>query len=568
MKTVGYREGVWNFLDDYRGKEFEGEWPTVPQLFHISELRFPNNLCFQAFDPEEKYTYKEAANVIRAVARKLVADGFMPGDKIAVSGYNSCRWVIAYFAVLWMGGIIVPLDSSLKDLEMEHFITFGSVKGIFLTDERIGSIDKDGRLGLKKYNLGKIEEMDGPEVPFPVRNGEDIAAILFTSGTTGIPKGVMLTHNNLVTDCLQIHTVLDMRPTDVSYAILPLHHSYTMMAVVYLTFSTGGAVVFGRKLAMSHIFRELREGKVTIFMSVPMLYNKIIAALMDGVKKKGVIVYGIVKCLMKLSGAVKHVTGKNFGKNFFGSLLQKISFENIRICISGGGPLPASTFRMFNELGIDFVQGYGLTEASPVTHVNPIEAFRVESVGKRFPAEEVKIVNPDSDGNGVIFIKGPMVMKGYYNNPEATREVLSSDGWLNTGDVGHQDDDGYLYLTGRAKNVIVTEGGKNVFPEEVEDPFQLYNDIDQVCVIGYMADKALKKEGIRIIIVPSQAYMDSVGNDKAVIEKHMNDIVDTVNRGAASHKRITKVTVSYSPLPMTSTKKVKRSDVIELFKEV
>ena len=216
---------------------------------------------------------------------------------------------------------------------------------------------------------------------------------------------------------------------------------------------------------------------------------------------------------------------------------------------------------MFNELGIDFVQGYGLTEASPITHVNPVEAFRVESVGKKLPETDVRIVDPDSDGNGLIYIKGPMVMKGYYNNPEATAEVLA-DGWLNTGDVGHQDEDGYLYLTGRKKNVIVTEGGKNVFPEEVEDPFQLFEDIDQICAFGYLEDRELKREGIRAVIVPSKSCIDRFEGDNVLIEKRMNDIVDEVNRGVVSHKRISRVDVVYDTLPMTGTKKVKRGDVI------
>ena len=175
--------------------------------------------------------------------------------------------------------------------------------------------------------------------------------------------------------------------------------------------------------------------------------------------------------------------------------------------------------------------------------------------------EEVKIINPDSEGNGVICIKGPMVMKGYYNNPEATAEVLSEDGWLNTGDVGHQDEDGYLYLTGRAKNVIVTEGGKNVFPEEIEDRFQLCSEIEQCCVIGYEKDAARKAEGIAMIVVPSEELMKHAGSDKSLAEKRINEIVDAVNHDIQQYKRIDKVIVSYEPLPMTSTKKVRRNDV-------
>ena len=220
---------------------------------------------------------------------------------------------------------------------------------------------------------------------------------------------------------------------------------------------------------------------------------------------------------------------------------------------------------MFNELGIDFVQGYGLTEASPITHLNPIEAYRVTSVGKKIQGCQVRIADPDSDGNGTILIKGSMVMQGYYNNPEATKEVLSDDGWLNTGDVGYQDEDGYLYLTGRAKNVIVTEGGKNVFPEEIEDHFQLYGEIEQCCVIGYLKDEMRKIEGIMIFILPSEEFMKAAGGDKAQAEKRMNAIVDEVNRDLQQYKRIDRVKVVYEPMPMTSTKKVKRMDVLERF---
>lgn len=571
MKTVEYRD-AWSFLDQYRGKDFQGKWPTVPELFSLTAKRFPDKTAFRAFDPDVSYTYKEALDVMHRVSRYLHAEGFVKGDKIAVSGKNSPEWALAYFAIMYAGCVTVPLDFTLHDHEMEHFIEFGDVKALFIDSDRIANIDKDGKLGIKKYSLEKCDgydfilDLDGPAADIPQQGNSDVAAILFTSGTTGIPKGVMLTNDNLVSDCFETQANLDFSDS-VIYAILPLHHAYTMEAVVYISISIGNTVVFGRKLAMSRIFKEIREGNVTVFMSVPMLYNKMIASLMAGVKKKGRLTYAFVRTMMVFSGFWQALTGKNIGKKLFRSLLEKLSFENIRVCISGGGPLPVSTFRMFNQLGVKFVQGYGLTEASPITHVNPVEAFRTASVGKRFPDVEVKIVNPDSDGNGLIYIKGPMVMKGYYKNPEATREVLTEDGWLNTGDVGYQDKDGYLYLTGRAKSVIITEGGKNVFPEEIEDQFQLFNELDQVCVIGYMADKAMKREGIRIILVPSKEYADSVGNDKTVIEKHLNELVDNVNRSLQSYKRITKVDVYYSPLPMTSTKKVKRNEVAKLFED-
>ena len=248
----------------------------------------------------------------------------------------------------------------------------------------------------------------------------------------------------------------------------------------------------------------------------------------------------------------------------FSFLLKKLSMENIRTCICGGGPLPSSTFKRFNQIGVNFVQGYGLTETSPVTHLNPPYAYKESSVGKSLPQCQVKIVDPDDEGNGVIYIKGPMVMKGYYKNEEATREVLSDDGWLNTGDVGHQDQSGYLYLTGRAKSVIVTDGGKNVFPEEIEDHFQLYDEIDQICIIGYLIDKATKAEGIRAIIHPSESAMKKYRSEEELQER-MDEIISDVNKELQSYKKITRLEISSSPLPMTSTKKIKRNEVVRMY---
>ena len=569
---VKHNDRPWDFLDQYRGKDFEGEWPSVVEMFRISCKRYPDNLFLHAFSPkEEKFTYREAEKKIEEVSYALLADGVKKGDKIAVSGKNSPEWAIAYLAVLFAGAIVVPLDYSLRDNEMEHLISFGGVSRLFIDKERIGNIDKDGNLGLKKYSLEPdsdypfVLDMTGEKREGEKSSGNELAAILFTSGTTGTPKGVMLSHDNLVSDCYLAQGNMNIYSTDVFYAILPIHHAYTMLAVFFEAMSVGAAIVFGKKLVVTQILKELKEGHVTMFLAVPMLFNKMIGALMAGVKKKGALVYGLVRAMMGFSGFVKKVFGVNIGKKMFGFLLKNLSLEENRICICGGGPLPASTFKMFNELGIDFVQGYGLTETSPITHLNPVFAYIETSVGKMIPGVEVKIEDPDSDGNGTIYIKGSVVMQGYYNNQEATDEVLSTDGWLNTGDVGHQDEKGYLYLTGRAKNIIVTEGGKNVFPEEIEDHFQLYDDIDQVCVIGYMIDKAMKSEGIRILIYPAEKYVKSVGGDKAVIEKHMNEIVEEVNRELQSYKKITRITVVGEPMPMTSTKKIKRFEVIRKY---
>ena len=560
----------WNFLDEYRGKEFEGRWPNVKTMFHISVLRYPDNNCFRAFSPKEiTFTYREAEKKIKEVSYYLLSQGVKKGDKIAVSGKNSPEWAIAYLGIIYAGCIVVPLDILLKDSEMETLMRFGGVSRLFIDADRIENIDKDGSVGLVERlslepseNYRYVLDLNGEEREGYEAASSDIAAILFTSGTTGTPKGVMLTNENLVADCYLAQGNMNIYSTDVFYAILPIHHAYTMLAVMYESFSVGACTVFGKKLVVTQILKELKEGKVTMFLAVPMLFNKMIAALMAGVRKKGIFVYGLIRFLMGISGAIKKMFGVNIGKKIFGFLLKNLSLENNRICICGGGPLPASTFKMFNQLGIDFVQGYGLTETSPITHLNPTYAYIESSVGKAIPECQVKVVDPDEEGNGTIFIKG---MKGYYNNEEATNEVLS-DGWLNTGDVGHEDQNHYLYLTGRAKSVIVTDGGKNVFPEEIEDHFQLYDEIDQICIIGYLVNKETKAEGIRAIIYPSASAKKSYG-DEDKLKARMNEIISEVNRELQSYKKITRMDISASPLPMTSTKKIKRNEVVKMFKD-
>jgi len=580
MSKKKHHAKPWDFLDEYRGKEFTGTWPTVVEMFDITVKRYPDNESFRAFTPKkEVYTYAEAYEHIQTIASYLVVEGVTKGTKVALTGKNSPQWAMSYLGILYAGGTVVPLDASLSDEDMIKLMAFAGVK-IFIADsERLKGFDEKDTLGLThRLSLEPSEEFpmimeqkgDRRRKAYKA-TGEETAAILFTSGTTGTPKGVMLSHENLVSDCYLAQGNMWIYPTDVFYAILPLHHSYTMMAVFIEAISVGASIVFGKKLVISQVLKEMREGKVTMFLAVPMLFNKMIAALMNGVKEKGAVLYGVIRFLMGVSGVLKKVFKVNIGKKMFGFLLKKLSLEHNRICISGGGPLPASTFKLFNQLGIDFVQGYGLTETSPITHLNPVEAYIETSVGKNLPQVEVRIVDPDSDGNGLIHIKGPMVMQGYYKNPEATDEVLK-DGWLNTGDVGYQDANGYLYLTGRAKNLIVTEGGKNVFPEEIEDHFQLYDEIDTICVLGYIIDKQKKSEGIRALIYPSEKYSDEMkkthGEQSAAeIEKRLNQIVGEVNKSLQSYKKITRVTVVNAPLAMTSTTKVKRHVVAQKYKD-
>ena len=560
----------WNQFDTYRGKEFSGEWPTIKELFHINTMRYPDNTCWKEYSPKEiSLTYKEAEEKVKEVSSWFLSLGVKKGDKIIVSGKNSVAWAVTYIAVQYAGCTVVPLDSSLHDEDFIKFAKFSDSVVLVADNDRMkkvaGSLPMLGYASLEENGTyPSIMTLSAPYRDGHVMTEDDVAAILFTSGTTGTPKGVMLTNKNIVSDIFISQANMNIYPTDVFYAILPIHHAYTMLAVFMEGLGSGASVVFGKKLVVSQMLKELKEAKVTMFLGVPMIFNKLYAGLLAGVRKKGVVVYGLIRFLMGISGFLKKAFGLKVGKKMFGFLLKNLSLENCRICICGGGPLPSSTFRGFNELGLDFVQGYGLTETSPITHLNPIYAFKVESVGKNVALTEAKIVDADSEGNGVIYIKGPQVMKGYYKNQEATDEILDKDGWINTGDVGHIDSEGYLYLTGRAKSIIVTDGGKNVFPEEIEDKFQLYDDIEQICIIGYVKDKALKAEGIRAIIYPSQNVRETRKDDE--IQKKMEGIISDVNKNLQAYKKISMVTVAKEPLEMTSTKKIKRFVVAKQYK--
>lgn len=583
MAKSSKKGNPWDFLDEYRDTMFSGRWPTIPQMFDITVKRYPDNRCFTAFSPKElTLTYSEAHKQIIKVAEYLTEKGIKPTSKVAVTGKNSPEWAIAYLAILYSGATVVPLDYQLSNSEIEFLLKFSEVEYLFIDKERIDKIDEKGEVGLvEKISLEEghdtyiFKKKASKKQKLASNDGEDLAAIMYTSGTTGNPKGVMLTHNNLVSDCYLSQKYLSIYSTDIFYALLPIHHSYTMLAVFLEAISVGSEIVFGKKLIVSQILKELKKGNVTMFLAVPMLFNKMLKGLMNGIKEKGIVAYALIRTLMSISGLIKKVFKVNPGHKMFNGILAKLSMDKIRICISGGGPLPASTFKLFNQLGIDFVQGYGLTETSPIITLNPIDAYIETSVGKIVPETEMKILDPDSRGVGEIVVRGPMVMKGYYKNKKATDEVLDSDGWFRTGDAGYIDANSYVYLTGRKKSLIVTEGGKNVFPEEIEDRFQLYDEIDQICVIGYLIDKKMKSEGIRVIIYPSEAFSDKVAKEYSSKEEqqkfthsHMQEIVNRVNKELHSYEKIDRLTIATEPMEMTSTKKIKRHVVEEQYKDI
>jgi len=567
--SVPYTEKPWAFLNDYRGKAFNGEWPTLPEMYKITVSRYPERACFTIYEPDRiSLNYTEALKIIEAVARWLHSNGVRRGDRVAVTGKNAPEWTVAYLGILFAGGVVVPIDYQLKNEETDLLIKTSGAKMLFVDEEKHDRY-KPKPLGLEevislKKGVGTyIYDLDGPQAEIEQAVETDTAAILFTSGTMGIPKGVILTHRNLVSDCyLAQGTPLVVLHTDIFYAILPIHHSYTMLAVFIETISTGAEVVFGKRMVTSTILKDLKEAKITMLLGVPMLFNKVLAGIIRGLKEKGPIVYGVISFMMAISGIIKKVFKVNPGKKMFGFILDKASLRSIRICISGGGPLAPSVFRKYNQLGIDFVQGYGLTETSPIITINPIEQYKETSVGRTCPHVDMKILNADERGIGEVIVKGPMVMKGYYNLPEETAAAFTPDGYLKTGDLGYMDSENYLYLTGRAKNMIVTEGGKNVYPEEIENEFQLYDEVEQVLIRGFILDAKMKSEGIEALVYPNPEFKNEAGQKLSADEtkNRVNEIINEVNLRLLPYQKINRTEILDKPLEMTTTKKIKRGE--------
>ncbi len=571
----------WKFLDEYRGRDFSGEWPTFPELLEIQSKRFAERPYFTDFDgpdgSKRSWTYSQVNALVHQIADFMISEGIKKGDRIAVSGKNSPEWGMVYLAALYASAIIVPVDNGLYQKEVENIVNTAEPKMFFCEDDKYDYLKADYK-NMKVYSLNPAKDdyvlkfrAEKAVTPNEKVSCEDTAAILFTSGTTGNPKGVMLSHKNLISDGYIAQTNLLILPTDVFYALLPIHHAYTMQAAFICPMEVGAEIVFGKSMAVSRLMKELKEGKISIMLGVPLLYNKLLFGINKGIRAKGALVAGIMSCLRGISFLIKKLTGKNLGHKIFKPVLQQANIYTLRVAICGGGPLAKSVFKQYQAMGIDFIQGYGLTETSPIIALNPLEHFKLASVGQAFyPYMEAKIINVDEKIKkapfvGEIVVKGPMVMQGYYKMPEETAKMYTEDGFFKTGDLGWMDKENYIMLCGRAKNLIVTSGGKNVYPEEIEDAFQLYDEVKQVTVQGYYKDGDKTSEEIEALIYPSDELFAKLGVERnnnfvqdEVLES-IQKIVSKVNKTLQSYEHISKITILKEPLAMTTSLKVKRN---------
>ena len=560
-------------LEPYQGKFFTGEWPTITEMFNITLSRFPERPCFTVFEKTKKIalTYTQVHERIQNVASYLASKGVKKGDKVVLTGKNSIEWGISYFAINYAGAVVVPIDAQLPIDRMLKLAEFADANFIITDGDVHTKIPADnawynsllGKLTLTGSceNIETVINVKADKIIDYVKISEnDLASILFTSGTTGNEKGAMLTNRNIISDVYLVADGMGVDENDVLYALLPLHHSYCCTTVLLETIKHGASCLFGHGIIVSLMINDLKRGGVTVFMGIPLLYNKLLAGIMKKVQAKGAFTYGLIKLLMWINGFFKKYFHVAPLKGFFNKkILSNLGLDHSRILICGAGPLSPTVFKQYQQLGLDFLQGYGLTETSPVLTLNPIKHFKLDSVGRVLNQMDLIIADPDSQGIGEIRVKGPNVTPGYYKDEEHTKELFDENGYLKTGDLGYKDSENYVYLKGRAKNLIVTEGGKNVYPEEIEDAFQTYSNVEQILVRGFQQKKNVPCECIEAVIYPSKDYYKEKGFDDEQIKADIEATVKSVNATLMIYKKIEKITILDKPMDMTTTKKIKRN---------
>ena len=424
-------------------------------------------------------THKEFRDEINNLGTKLIDMG-LKDKRIAVISENRYEWAVDYLAVATGVGVIVPLDKALPDNEIENLIIRSEVEAIFYSkkyNEVMNKIKEQKNTNLKYFISMDLEkEEDGiksqkeltEQGKVLIDNGnkeflnakidnEKMGIMLFTSGTTAMSKAVMLSHKNICSNLADITSVIKVTEKDRFLSFLPLHHTFECTVGFLYPISVGGAICFCD--GIRHIAENIKEYKITAMISVPILFESMYKKVMKGIEKKGKL--ETVKKGMKISQFLLKF-GIDIRKQLFKEVHQTLG-EDARLFVSGGAALDPETEKGFNAMGFTMYQGYGLTESSPVIAAEDDKYQKIGSIGKAFPSIDAKILDPDEDGIGELVAKGPSIMLGYYNNEEATKETLEGE-WLHTGDLARIDKDGYIFISGRKKFVIVLKNGKNIFP--------------------------------------------------------------------------------------------------------
>ncbi len=508
----------------------------------------------------EPITYKQVGEDVNALGTALIARGF-EGKKIAVIGENRYEWDITYLAVVCGAGIIVPMDKELPPQEVNQLIETAGVDAIVYapkSEKAIASAPVEHKFNMETDIPVLLEEgrkllSEGDTRFLDVEiDPEAMQILLFTSGTTSSAKAVMLCHRNIAENLMGMCSMLYIGPDDVFLSVLPIHHTYECTCGFLCQLYRGTTVAYSDGLR--YITKNLAECKATMMLGVPLLletmYNKIWkSAEKSGRAKKLRMGIKISRALLKLGIDKRKVIFKEIHATLGG---------NLRMLIAGAAAIDPKVAEGLRDFGIEAVQGYGLTECAPIAALNRDCNYRDAAAGLPLPGVEIKIDDPDENGIGEILICGKNVMIGYYNNPEATAEAIQ-DGWFHSGDYGYIDEDGFVYITGRKKNVIVTKNGKNIFPEEIETYLNRQPIVAESMVYGI--DLPDGDAEIAVQVLPDFEEAKNILGENytdADMQKAVEAAVKSVNDSLQGYKRVSKVIVRKEDFEKTTTKKIKR----------
>jgi len=540
--------------------------------------RYPENTAVQVRRSPGEYeiwTYEEFHREVVVLGRWLLAEGLEKGDRVGILMENRPEWCLAYLAITCAGLIAVPLDILSDAKTIEKYTAFSGLRYLFTSNElesrwrgmtrRNGSFPVLVNADLEESEGGQYSFRDAlshrGNGEFPELSGSDTASIIFTSGTTGNPKGVMLTHRGIIENINASIMSLPIYETDNFIAVLPFHHTYPTTCSLLSPLSVGGTVTVVDKIVGPVIIDNIRETGGTHIIGVPLLFDKIRKGLEGKLLKlpgpKGVL----VRALMRISRVTSR-WGWKTGKLLLRSVRTGAGLGSIRLLVAGGGPLNPSTGEFFNLLGFDLVQGYGMSENGPLISTNTPKYNHLATVGLAVKNTDVQIRNAGPDGVGEIVVKSPSLMKGYYRNEEATREMFTGDGYLKTGDLGYFDEQGFLSITGRNKSLIVSSGGKNIYPEEIESCFSESPLVAEILVRGRPLGQGNPGEEVEAVFVPDFEALSSLHpeavNDEAALRRILQDEVNRINAGLVPYKRIVHVEIRREGFEKTSSQKIKR----------
>ncbi len=556
------------------------EITDLKDMLNKTKNMYGDKLAYKIKLEEGKYktfSHKEVRDMVDALGTALISLG-LKGKRIAVIGENRYEWEIAYLSIVCGTGVVVPLDKALPENELESLVERSEIEAIFYTGKYSEVIRKirDKNTNKLKYLIAmdkedshentflqsglieegkKLLEKGNKEFVNAKINPNEMSIMLFTSGTTSKSKAVALSHKNICSNLMDIGDVLDVNSEDVLLSILPIHHVFECTVGFLFALYKGACTVFCD--GIRHIIENLNEYKVSVMACVPGIYERIFEIIKKQLEKQGKV-DEILENEEKYRNASMEKRKKIFCE------IHNMLGGRIRLLLSGAAALDKKIEEKYRLLGLNLVQGYGLTETSPVVAVGTKENHRLGSIGKTVPSVEAKLTDVNKEGVGELIVKGPNVMLGYYNNEAATSEVLK-DGWFYTGDLAKIDDDGFIYICGRKKSVIVLKNGKNIYPEEMENLINKIDGINESFVFGKQVSE--DKENVKIYakLVFDREKVEEIYKTKeeSEIYKAIFEKIKEINSTMPKYKAIKGIILTEKPLIKTTTNKIKRQENLD-----